>query len=346
MPPRGRRTTRAKKVVKETKETVLDLSSSDNTLAPGLGLSHVPSQPKLVRSRTSSLTTPPEIPADETLLSTDETQNPAAETLLSTDETQNPAAETLLSTAETQNPVAETQNPVDETQNPVAETQNPVDETQKPVAATLLFADETQNPVAETLLFAAETAPLPNPPPVPEPHPVHPSIVERKDEPPVYEPYIVPEQPKTDDTKDLVNHYEDKLKRMEDLIQNQQHLMMKLIHQQAQTEGQEEEKEPTPLESQPQPSELASWPQPIASETTSNATDEEYVTRSRLETIGRSFEEVYANENMDVSKNITFTDASAGTWGSMSQVQTNVGMRTRGLFLNPTLQQPSIGGLM
>jgi len=61
--------------------------------------------------------------------------------------------------------------------------------------------------------------------------------------------------------------------------------------------------------------------------------------------MSRPFEDVYANEQAPISQNITLTDASAGRWGALPQTQTNVGMRTRALLLNPTLQQPSIGGL-
>lgn len=65
----------------------------------------------------------------------------------------------------------------------------------------------------------------------------------------------------------------------------------------------------------------------------------------RRETNSFSIEDVYACEHGNVDKNIVLTDASASRWGSFSHQQTNVGLRTRGLWLNPTLQQPSIGGL-
>jgi hypothetical protein len=67
----------------------------------------------------------------------------------------------------------------------------------------------------------------------------------------------------------------------------------------------------------------------------------------RREKKDRKFEDVYATDGpYDNDKNITLTDAASGTWGSMSQTASHVGLRTRSLFLNPTLQQPSIGGLI
>ena len=68
--------------------------------------------------------------------------------------------------------------------------------------------------------------------------------------------------------------------------------------------------------------------------------------RNRREASIRSYKDVYATEKESFSENITLTDASSSRWGSMPQNQTRVGMRTRGLCLNPTLQQPSIGGLL
>jgi hypothetical protein len=67
----------------------------------------------------------------------------------------------------------------------------------------------------------------------------------------------------------------------------------------------------------------------------------------RREKKDRKFEDVYATDgSYDNDKNITLTDAGSGTWGSMSQTPSHVGLRTRSLFLTPTLQQPSIGGLI
>ena len=86
------------------------------------------------------------------------------------------------------------------------------------------------------------------------------------------------------------------------------------------------------------------WPH--NDECTEDEPEYDVVTSTRREARDRSYSEMYASDNDTFSKNITLTDASSGRWGSMPQTQTRVGMRTRGLCLNPTLQQPSIGGLM
>jgi len=128
---------------------------------------------------------------------------------------------------------------------------------------------------------------------------------------------------------------------MEDLMQNQQNIMMQMMTGQMQHVP--EDVNPPATEEQT-PSNLASWPdtQPILDDSV-NEFDAQH---SRRERVDRPFEEVYAAEHVGVSKNFTLTDASGGRWGAIPQTQTNVGMRTRGLTLNPSLQQPSIGGLM
>ena len=75
--------------------------------------------------------------------------------------------------------------------------------------------------------------------------------------------------------------------------------------------------------------------------------DEEYnPLQNRREAKPRSYKDMYASDKEIFSENITLSDASSGRWGAMPHKETRVGMRTRSLCLNPTLQQPSIGGLM
>lgn len=67
----------------------------------------------------------------------------------------------------------------------------------------------------------------------------------------------------------------------------------------------------------------------------------------RREKRERNFHDVYASDVATATdKNIILTDAASGTWGHMAQTSSLVGLRTRSLCLNPTLQQPSIGGLI
>ena len=67
----------------------------------------------------------------------------------------------------------------------------------------------------------------------------------------------------------------------------------------------------------------------------------------RREKRERNFHDVYASDlSTATDKNIILTDAANGTWGHMAQTSSHVGLRTRSLCLNPTLQQPSIGGLI
>lgn len=67
---------------------------------------------------------------------------------------------------------------------------------------------------------------------------------------------------------------------------------------------------------------------------------------SRREKSSRPYEEMYATEQDILSDNITLLDASSSMWGAIPQTNTHVGMRSRSLLLNPTLQQASIGGLL
>ena len=61
----------------------------------------------------------------------------------------------------------------------------------------------------------------------------------------------------------------------------------------------------------------------------------------------RSLNELYAcDTNEQNDPNIMLADASKGVLGEVTQNPTHVGLRTRGLLLNHTLQQPSIGGLV
>jgi hypothetical protein len=142
-------------------------------------------------------------------------------------------------------------------------------------------------------------------------------------------------------------YYKEKLQMMEQIMKTQADIMAKLMQQQQYRDS------PTIsiMEEKTVPPPIASWPELPSTnrlvQLQSTITEPEFdPLLSRRENTSRSFQDVYADEKIDVSKNITLTDASAGRWGSIPQTPTNVGMRTRGLLLNPTLQQPSIGGLL
>ena len=93
---------------------------------------------------------------------------------------------------------------------------------------------------------------------------------------------------------------------------------------------------------------LASWPDMTALPPRVEETVPDFdAVHSRKERTTQSFAAMYATDsNMTVDPSIIRTDAAAGLWGGMPQTQTHVGLRTRGLMLNPTLQQPSVGGLI
>ena len=137
--------------------------------------------------------------------------------------------------------------------------------------------------------------------------------------------------------KSIIVQYEEKLKHMEELMRTQSNLMMTMANMHVAT--------PPPPEHITS-STLAGWPIPSLASPPPVVKHDPL--KSRREKTEYTFEELYANEGrVTTSENITLIDGASGSrWGSMPQTQTNVGMRTRGLFLNPTLQQPSIGGLL
>ena len=147
---------------------------------------------------------------------------------------------------------------------------------------------------------------------------------------------VVQEEEEEEDPKDgIVAQYEEKLHEMTKMMEAQQTLVAHMLrNQQKQT--------PTITTATPDAADNVT----TTTTTTTAAATAAVTPNNRRENVGRPFEQVYASEQGSVSPNITLTDASAGRWGSMSQTQTNVGMRTRALMLNPSLQQPSIGGLM
>jgi len=70
------------------------------------------------------------------------------------------------------------------------------------------------------------------------------------------------------------------------------------------------------------------------------------VDSSRREATQQRFENVYATDRGEsLSENILNRDASGGVMSSIPSSGTRVGMATRELMLNPTLQQRSIGNL-
>ena len=137
--------------------------------------------------------------------------------------------------------------------------------------------------------------------------------------------------------RSIIVQYEEKLKHMEEMMRAQSNLMMTMANMHVPT--------PPPPEHPTSPN-LAGWPSPSLASPPPVVKHDPL--KSRREKTEYTFEELYANEGrVTTSENITLIDGASGSrWGSMPQTQTNVGMRTRGLFLNPTLQQPSIGGLL
>ena len=133
--------------------------------------------------------------------------------------------------------------------------------------------------------------------------------------------------------------YDQKMKQFEVSINRMEQMMTTIL-------GSMQRDEPAPPVLPPVEEELpvinlADWPvqKPVPEPYDAIHSRREYTTRSMVD--------VYANEiDENVDENIVLTDASASRWGAASRMQTNVGMRTRGLWLNPTLQQPSIGGLV
>lgn len=116
-------------------------------------------------------------------------------------------------------------------------------------------------------------------------------------------------------------------------------------------EEEEEEEEGGKVEEESRREEVVDmgWPSPEEKEEEKNEeeVEDDDPLSYRREKKDRKFEDVYATDgSYDNDKNITLTDAASGTWGAMSQTPSHVGLRTRSLFLNPTLQQPSIGGLI
>lgn len=179
-------------------------------------------------------------------------------------------------------------------------------------------------------------------------------VLNRQSLAPTYEPFVV--TPSTSQyPNSVVKLYEEKLRVMEEMIKSQTDMMANLTRMQKQvmdTPGthtipvEQPATTLTPTPSGVHVASLASWPTLPTNLDTPPSNVKESLSAAGKESMRRTFAEVYADEHVDVSEHITFTDASAGRWGAMPQTQTNVGMRTRGLLLNPTLQQPSIGGLM
>ena len=103
---------------------------------------------------------------------------------------------------------------------------------------------------------------------------------------------------------------------------------------------------PSEPESEPEPVSLE-WPKPPAPQDPVSSPDAESVSSTRREPLSLKFSQVYATDTgVAMPPNIMDTDAVCGVMGKKHHGNTRVGLATRGLKLNPTLQQPSIGGLV
>lgn len=174
----------------------------------------------------------------------------------------------------------------------------------------------------------------PPPPPVESPPP-----------PPVESP---PPPPPSSPKEDAMMKMMVKMEQMQELIERQTSFLAL-----AQEKMQEKMQEPTPppVDAVEKEDEMVGLAWPVEKDTPEDldwpierAVSE--APRSR-DAPDRTVEEMYAGDmSVPSEQNIVLADASSNVFGDVHQVQTRVGLRTRGLLLNPTLQQPSIGGLM
>jgi hypothetical protein len=127
---------------------------------------------------------------------------------------------------------------------------------------------------------------------------------------------------------------------------DEQTLMMRRMSAQLETLQSEVEPEEPSVEEPSVEEPDMTWPEEKEEEKEEEKDEEYNPLQNRREAKPRSYKDMYASDKEIFSENITLSDASSGRWGAMPHKETRVGMRTRSLCLNPTLQQPSIGGLM